>query len=82
VTRGELPTGTVTFLFTDIEGSTRLIQALGERWKTILEDHNRLLRSAVRKAGGIDIRTQGDALFAVFRSARRPWAARRRRSAP
>jgi predicted ATPase/class 3 adenylate cyclase len=65
----ELPTGTVTFLFTDIEGSTRLLQALGERWKAILEDHNRLLRDAIREPGGIDIRTEGDSFFAVFRSA-------------
>jgi predicted ATPase/class 3 adenylate cyclase len=65
----ELPTGTVTFLFTDIEGSTRMLQAVGERWKPILEDHNRLLRGAIRGAGGIDVRTEGDAFFAVFRSA-------------
>jgi predicted ATPase/class 3 adenylate cyclase len=65
----ELPTGTVTFLFTDIEGSTRLLQALGERWRAILEDHNRLLREAIREAGGVDLRTEGDAFFAVFRSA-------------
>ena len=65
----ELPTGTVTFLFTDIEGSTRLLQALGDRWQTILEDHNRLLRGAIREAEGIDLRTEGDAFFAVFRSA-------------
>ena len=42
----ELPTGTVTFLFTDIEGSTRLLQALGERWTPTLEEHNRVLREA------------------------------------
>jgi predicted ATPase/class 3 adenylate cyclase len=66
---GELPTGTVTFLFTDIEGSTRLLQVLGERWRAILEDHNRLLRGAIREAGGIDLRNEGDSFFAVFRSA-------------
>jgi predicted ATPase/class 3 adenylate cyclase len=66
---GELPTGTVTFLFTDIEGSTRLLQTLGERWKTVLEDHNRLLRGAIRESGGIDLRTEGDSFFAVFRTA-------------
>jgi predicted ATPase/class 3 adenylate cyclase len=66
----ELPTGTVTFLFTDIEGSTRLLQALGERWQEVLEDHSRLLRGAIREAGGIDLRTEGDSFFAVFRSAR------------
>jgi predicted ATPase/class 3 adenylate cyclase len=64
----ELPTGTVTFLFTDIEGSTRLLQSLGARWQPVLEDHNRLLRGAIRDAGGIDLRTEGDAFFAVFGS--------------
>ncbi|MGH2653800.1 MAG: adenylate/guanylate cyclase domain-containing protein [Actinomycetota bacterium] len=65
----DLPTGTVTFLFTDIEGSTRLLQTLGERWPGILEDHNRLLREAIRGSGGIDVHTEGDSFFAVFRSA-------------
>ena len=65
----ELPTGTVTFLFTDIEGSTRLLQALGEKWLSTLEDHHRLLRGAIRDAGGLDLRTEGDAFFAVFSSA-------------
>jgi predicted ATPase/class 3 adenylate cyclase len=64
----ELPTGTVTFVFTDIEGSTRLLQALGERWRKVLEDHNRLLRGAIHDAGGIDLRTEGDSVFAVFRT--------------
>jgi class 3 adenylate cyclase len=66
---GELPTGTVTFLFTDIEASTRLLQTLGAGWKTVLEDHNRLLRRAIREAGGINLRTEGDSFFAVFRTA-------------
>ncbi|MGH2738214.1 MAG: tetratricopeptide repeat protein, partial [Actinomycetota bacterium] len=65
----ELPTGTVTFLFTDIEGSTRVLQALGERWRSTLEEHNRLLREAIREAGGVDVHTEGDSFFAVFRSA-------------
>jgi class 3 adenylate cyclase len=65
----ELPTGTVTFLFTDIEGSTRLLQALGDLWQQILGDHNRLVRGAIREAGGIDLRTEGDSFFAVFRTA-------------
>jgi predicted ATPase/class 3 adenylate cyclase len=64
-----LPTGTVTFLFTDIEGSTRMLQALGEEWKTVLDDHNRLLRGAIRETGGVDLRTEGDSFFAVFKSA-------------
>ncbi len=62
----ELPTGTVTFLFTDIEGSTKLLQALGDRWQPVLEDHHRLMRDAIRRAGGIDLRTEGDSFFAVF----------------
>jgi predicted ATPase/class 3 adenylate cyclase len=66
---GELPTGTVTFLFTDIEGSTRLLQALGAGWKAVIEDHNRLVGGAIREAGGISVRTEGDSFFAVFRSA-------------
>jgi predicted ATPase/class 3 adenylate cyclase len=64
-----LPTGTVTFLFTDIEGSTRILQALGERWPSVLGDHNRLLRQAIRGEGGIELRTEGDAFFAVFTDA-------------
>jgi predicted ATPase/class 3 adenylate cyclase len=66
---GELPTGTVTFLFTDIEGSTRLLQTLGEEWKTVLEAHNRLVRDAIREASGFDLPTEGDSFFAVFRTA-------------
>lgn len=65
----ELPTGTVTFFFTDVEGSTRMLQALGEQWPRMLEEHNLLLREAISEAGGIALRTEGDAFFAVFRSA-------------
>lgn len=46
-----LPTGTVTFLFTDIEGSTRLLQSLGDAYGQVLEDHARLLRRAVEEHG-------------------------------
>jgi class 3 adenylate cyclase len=56
----ELPTGTVTFLFTDIEGSTRMFQTLGQGWQAIIEEHNRLIRGAIREAGGTDLRTQED----------------------
>jgi predicted ATPase/class 3 adenylate cyclase len=59
----------VTFLFTDIEGSTRLLQELGPRWREVLEEHNRILREAIRDTGGVDVRTEGDAFLAVFRSA-------------
>jgi len=64
-----LPRGTVTFLFTDIEGSTRLVWELGAEWPSVVEEHNRILRDAIRAGGGIDIRTEGDAMFAVFESA-------------
>jgi predicted ATPase/class 3 adenylate cyclase len=63
-----LPTGTVTFLFTDIEGSTRLVRKLGADWHEVLEEHNRVMRKAIRGAGGVDLRTEGDAVFAVFQS--------------
>jgi predicted ATPase/class 3 adenylate cyclase len=65
----ELPTGTVTFLFTDIEGSTRLLQRLGERYTSLLEDHGEILRSAFRAAGGYPVSTEGDSFFVVFQSA-------------
>ena len=64
-----LPTGTVTFLFTDIEGSTRLVQALGARWVSLLEAHNRLLREAIESNHGTVVKTEGDSFFAVFISA-------------
>ncbi|HEX8100375.1 MAG TPA: adenylate/guanylate cyclase domain-containing protein, partial [Actinomycetota bacterium] len=64
----ELPTGTVTFFFTDIEGSTNHARAFGPRWPEVLEQHHGILRNAIRGAGGIDVRTEGDAFFAVFRS--------------
>jgi class 3 adenylate cyclase len=66
----ELPGGTVTFLFSDIEGSTRLLQALGERWEGALARHNEILRDAFAQAGGREVDRQGDAFFAVFPRAR------------
>ena len=61
-----LPAGTLTFLFTDIEGSTKLQAALGtDRYQDVLETHTRLLRDAF-KDGGVEIRVEGDALFVVF----------------
>jgi predicted ATPase/class 3 adenylate cyclase len=68
-TRSDLPTGTVTFLFTDIEGSTRLLDRLGERYHRVLEDHQRLLREAFTGRGGIEVSTEGDSFFVVFASA-------------
>jgi class 3 adenylate cyclase len=65
-----LPTGTVTFLFTDIEGSTRLLQKLGDGYRQVLDDHHRLLREAFGGGGGREIRTEGDAFFVIFESAR------------
>ena len=65
-----MPTGTVTFLFTDIEGSTRLLRKLGrDRYGEVLGTHNRLLRGAFTEAGGIEIETKGDSFFVVCRSA-------------
>ena len=63
-----LPTGTVTFLFTDIEGSTRLLRALGPAYPDLLSEHHRVLRGAVEGAGGIPIGSEGDSLFAAFDS--------------
>jgi predicted ATPase/class 3 adenylate cyclase len=63
----ELPTGTVTFLFTDIEGSTRLLREIGTRYERVLEDHGEVLRAAISGAGGVAVSTYGDSFFAVFR---------------
>ena len=66
----ERPTGTVTFLFTDIEGSTRLLQELREGYADVLSTHARLIRSAIEQYGGHEIDTQGDAFFVAFARAR------------
>ena len=63
-----LPTGTVTFVMTDIEGSTRLIQALGDRYPQLLAEHYRLLREAFGSAG-VEVGSEGDALFYAFTDA-------------
>ena len=61
------PTGTVTLLFTDIEGSTRLLHALGpEGYAEELSAHRRVLRTAFERYGGVEMDTQGDAFFVVF----------------
>ncbi len=62
----DLPTGTVTFLFTDIEGSTRLLQRLGERYGEVQRGHDAILRGAVAEGGGREVSTEGDSFFAVF----------------
>ena len=64
------PVGTVTFLFTDIEGSTRLLQALGAEYRDVLERHNAIIRRALAEHEGVEVSTEGDAFFASFRSAR------------
>jgi predicted ATPase/class 3 adenylate cyclase len=61
-----LPSGTVTFLFTDIEGSTRLVRELGEQYADVLVEHNRLLREAFSRHGGLEVGTQGDSFFVAF----------------
>ncbi len=62
-----LPTGTVTFLFTDIEGSTALLQHLGDRrYGEVLAEHHRLARNAFQEAGGQEIGTEGDAFLIAF----------------
>jgi predicted ATPase len=67
---GELPSGEVTFLFTDIEGSTRLIEELGEEgYVEALAEHRRLLREAFAVRGGAEVDTQGDAFLYVFADA-------------
>src|SRR6266550_2363209 len=65
-TMADLPTGTVTVLFTDIEASTRLATTLGAGYASVLERHNRILRDAIRQAHGRELATQGDSFFAVF----------------
>src|SRR3954468_13048279 len=61
-----LPKGQVTFLLTDIEGSTELLARLDDRYRALLTDVRRLVRSAVRSAGGREVSVTGDDLFAVF----------------
>jgi class 3 adenylate cyclase len=66
----QFPSGTVTFLFTDIEGSTELIRRLGDGYGRVLDDHRRILREHLGNAGGREIDTQGDAFFFSFTRAR------------
>jgi predicted ATPase/class 3 adenylate cyclase len=70
-----LPTGTVTFLRTDVEGSMRLMRELGSAWDGVNAEHMTLLRRAVEERGGTVVRTEGDAVFAVFPEARAAVAA-------
>ena len=63
----DLPTGTVTLLFTDVEGSTRLLTDLGDGYAEVLAEHRRALRAAFERHGGVEVDTQGDAFFVAFR---------------
>jgi predicted ATPase/class 3 adenylate cyclase len=68
----DLPAGTVTFLFTDVEGSTRLLEDLGpEPYAEALAEHRRILREAFSSEGGVEVDTQGDAFFVAFPTAPR-----------
>jgi class 3 adenylate cyclase len=62
----ELPSGTVTFLFSDVEGSTRLLHEYGERYAALLSEHRMVLREAFARHGGVEVDTQGDAFFVAF----------------
>src|SRR3990170_2984418 len=65
-----LPSGTVTFLFSDVEGSTRLLHELGaEAYAQALAEHRRVLREAFARQGGVEVDTQGDAFFVAFPTA-------------
>jgi class 3 adenylate cyclase len=62
----ELPSGTVTLLFTDIEGSTRLLERLGDGYLEVLGGHRRLLRAAFARFDGREVGTEGDSFFVAF----------------
>jgi predicted ATPase/class 3 adenylate cyclase len=64
-----LPTGTVTLLFTDIEGSTRLVQERGAAWPGLLAEHHRRLRDAFTSHGGVEVNVEGDGFFVAFADA-------------
>ncbi|MEV4344167.1 adenylate/guanylate cyclase domain-containing protein [Actinoplanes sp. NPDC049596] len=67
--RSELPSGLVTFVFTDIEGSTRLARMLSDDYGMVLNDHRSVMRAALRDFGGVELFTEGDSFFIVFRDA-------------
>jgi len=71
----ELPSGTVTFLFTDIEGSTRLLKELGPLYGDALAEHQRILRASFAAHGGREVDTQGDSFFVAFGRAKEAVAA-------
>ena len=63
-----LPSGLVTFVFTDIEGSTKLFRQLGEGYPPLLEEHNALLRQVWAAHGGVEVKTAGDSFLVAFES--------------
>jgi predicted ATPase/class 3 adenylate cyclase len=68
-TRGAAPAGTVTMLFTDIEGSSDGVRTLGtDKWEAVLERHTQIIRKALTRHGGFEVRSEGDAFFVVFTS--------------
>jgi predicted ATPase/class 3 adenylate cyclase len=66
VSEQRLPSGTVTFLFTDVEGSTRLLHEHGHAYADLLGEHRRVLREAFARHDGVEVDTQGDAFFVAF----------------
>jgi class 3 adenylate cyclase len=66
MTQAQLPRGTVTFAFTDIEGSTSLLKRLGDEYTVVLRDHRLLIREIFGAHDGVEIDTQGDAFFYAF----------------
>src|SRR5919201_1869067 len=66
----DLPLGTVTLLFTDVEGSTKLVHELGDAYAGVLADHRRIVRDAVAAAGGYEVDSRGDEFFLAFQEAR------------
>ena len=66
----ELPSGTVTFLFTDIEGSTQLVRRLGPAYAAVVSEHQQIVRAAVAAHDGREVDTQGDSFFVAFRRAK------------
>jgi class 3 adenylate cyclase len=66
VSTNRLPAGTVTFLFTDVEGSTRLLREHGPAYADLLAEHRQTIRAAFARHGGVEVDTQGDAFFVAF----------------
>jgi class 3 adenylate cyclase len=63
---GRLPSGNVTFLFTDVEGSTQLFRTLGDRFVDVIEDHRQIIRGVVTSRQGVEVKTEGDGFFIAF----------------